>query len=223
MKIIGHRGAKGLAPENTLASFAKALKHNVDQIECDIRVTKDGVPVMEHDEWLHNQAGERFKVTDHTYAELLKHKPELPTLEQCIRSVNRAVSLYLEVKPGVPTEPVVECITKLLGEDWQEEDFMFGSDDFKVLAALHEAFPKISLIVIESWSGVRATSRARKLGTKYICMNHCWMWSGFIRGMCRGGYRLCVYTLNNRKRAERFARYGLYGVVTDYPDLYEPK
>jgi len=48
MKIIGHRGAKGLAPENTLASMQAALDNNVDAIEFDVRVTRDNVPVINH-------------------------------------------------------------------------------------------------------------------------------------------------------------------------------
>ncbi|HEY1063977.1 MAG TPA: glycerophosphodiester phosphodiesterase [Candidatus Saccharimonadales bacterium] len=223
MKIIGHRGAKGLAPENTLASFAKALEHDVDEIECDIRVTKDGVPVMEHDERMGNPGGERLKVIDCTYEELIKHKPELPTLEACIRAVNRAVPMYLEVKPGVPTAPVVACIQQFLDEGWEATDFKFGSFDYNVLKALHDALPQIPLIVIESWSGIRAASRARRLGATHISMDQRWIWSGYIRAVRRSGLELYTYTLDNPRKARRWARHGLNAAVTDYPDNYQSK
>jgi glycerophosphoryl diester phosphodiesterase len=45
VKIIGHRGARGLAPENTLAAFAKAIELEVDGVEFDVRVTKDKIPL----------------------------------------------------------------------------------------------------------------------------------------------------------------------------------
>jgi glycerophosphoryl diester phosphodiesterase len=223
MKIIGHRGAKGLAPENTLASFAKALEHNVDEIEFDVRITKDNVAIMEHGKWLHNQAGERFRVRDFTFAELRKHKPELPTLEEAIKAVNRAVPLYIEVKPKEPTQPVIDCVQKLLHEGWQPTDFRFGSFDSKVLQSLHHALPEVPLIVIGGWSGIRTASRARRLGATRISMNQRWIWSGYVRAVSRGGYELYTYTLNNPRKARRLARYGLYGAVTDYPDIYEPK
>lgn len=49
----GHRGARGLAPENTLPGFAAALAHGVDTLELDVVLTKDGVPVVSHDRRLH--------------------------------------------------------------------------------------------------------------------------------------------------------------------------
>ena len=50
--LQGHRGARGLAPENTLPSFQKALDIGVNTLECDMAVTKDGVVVIHHDQWL---------------------------------------------------------------------------------------------------------------------------------------------------------------------------
>ncbi|MBK6982817.1 MAG: glycerophosphodiester phosphodiesterase [Betaproteobacteria bacterium] len=50
--LQGHRGARGLAPENTLPAFRKALEIGVDTIECDMAITKDDVVVIYHDLWL---------------------------------------------------------------------------------------------------------------------------------------------------------------------------
>jgi glycerophosphoryl diester phosphodiesterase len=50
--LQGHRGARGLLPENTLPAFQKALDLGVDTIECDMAITKDGVVVIHHDLWL---------------------------------------------------------------------------------------------------------------------------------------------------------------------------
>jgi glycerophosphoryl diester phosphodiesterase len=50
--LQGHRGARGLAPENTIASFSTALAIGVTSLELDVGMTKDGVVVVHHDEWL---------------------------------------------------------------------------------------------------------------------------------------------------------------------------
>lgn len=50
--LQGHRGARGLAPENTLPAFQKALDLGVNTIECDMAITRDGVVVIHHDLWL---------------------------------------------------------------------------------------------------------------------------------------------------------------------------
>lgn len=49
IQIMGHRGASGLEPENTLRSFRKAIELGVDYIECDVHATKDGHLVLIHD------------------------------------------------------------------------------------------------------------------------------------------------------------------------------
>ncbi len=224
MKIIGHRGARGLAPENTIASLAKALEHGVDEIEFDVRITKDNVPVLEHDDIMHAPGGGGLSVSKSTLAELRKLKPELPTLEEAIRSINRRVPLYIEVKPKQPTKPVVDCVEQFLKEGWKASDFYFGSFDSKVLRKLHEALPEIPLIVIGGWSGIRTAYRARKLGATRISMDQRWLWSGYIRAITRrGNYELYTYTLNDPKKARRLAKYGLSNIVTDYPDYYKSK
>ena len=50
--LQGHRGARGLAPENTLPAYKRALELGVDMLECDMAITKDGVVVIHHDLWL---------------------------------------------------------------------------------------------------------------------------------------------------------------------------
>lgn len=221
MKIIGHRGAKGLAPENTVASFMKAIEHAVDEIEFDVRVTRDGVAIIQHDAKLHDPAGNGLSVIDTDFDELLAHKPDLTTFEAGLRRINRAVPVLIEVKPGVPTPPVIKIIKQLLAEGWTTEDMLLGSFSQPILRELQIALPQIPKVVIESWSGVRATLRARELKTDRLSMNHHWIWSGFVRAMSRGGYKLVAYTLDDPVKAKRWARHGLYGTITDYPDRFQ--
>jgi len=220
MKIIGHRGAKGLAPENTIASLLKAIEHHVDEIECDIRITKDNVPVLVHDPYLSDPAGNNLKLADCSYAELKKHKADLPTLEEAIRSVNRQVPLMIELKPHEPTEPVVAVVRQFLKEGWQASDFLFVSFQYSILRTLHREFPEIELVIDELWSGVRASYRARRLGAKRINLYRPWVWRGFVSAMSRH-YELYAFPLNNARKAKLWQRYGLAVVITDYPDRFE--
>jgi glycerophosphoryl diester phosphodiesterase len=98
---------------------------------------------------------------------------------------------------------------------------LLGSKSQKTLLELHPALPEIEKVVIEPWSGVRAHYRARQLGAKRISMNQQWLWWGFIRGFKNSGRQLYAYTLNDPAKARRWARYGLAGVVTDYPDRFD--
>jgi len=68
--IIGHRGASAVAPENTMAAFREAIAAGCDGIEFDVRLTRDGVPVIIHDSTLRRTAGLAARVADLTWAEL---------------------------------------------------------------------------------------------------------------------------------------------------------
>jgi glycerophosphoryl diester phosphodiesterase len=221
MKIIGHRGAKGLAPENTIAGFKKALEHHVDAIELDVRVTKDGKTVLLHDGKLIDRAGNKLIVADHTFDELQQHKPDLTGLEEAIACVNREVPLLIEVKPGVPVKQTIEIVERFLKKGWTFDDLQFISFSFPVLKQLRKAFPEATIIVDEMWSGVRASWRARRLGTRHVSMYLPFLWFGFIRSVSRSHYYLYAFPLNDAVKAHRWAKYGLHGVITDRPDLFE--
>lgn len=215
MKIIGHRGARGLAPENTIASLKKALEHNVDEVECDLRVTKDDVVILHHDPYITHPNGGRINISTNTFANLRHHKPNLATLSQWLANSN-STALYLEVKPKVKTAPIIAELKKT-----KPANVSIGSKSQKTLLEIHQALPDIEKIVIHPWSGIIATHRARQLNTKRVSMNKICLWHGYIKAVSRHGYKLSTYTLNDPKKAKKWEKAGLYGVVTDYPDLFE--
>jgi len=220
MKIIGHRGARGLAPENTLASLQKALEHKVDEIEIDIRVSQDGVALLHHNPTIEDASGNRLTISATNYAELKQHKPDLVTLKEALDFIGNKVHLYLEVKSGEPTKPIVAELQKYLAAGHGAKNLSLGSFSQKTLLELDAALPQVEKIVIENWSGISARRRAKQLGTKKLCMNQRWLWSVFIKAMSPH-YELYTYTLNNPAKACRWAKYGLAGVVTDYPDRFK--
>lgn len=220
MIIIGHRGARGLAPENTLPSIQIALDIGVDEVEIDIRVTRDGVPVLSHNRSVLT-AGSLAIIAHHTLAELRELMPELTTLAEALDLVSGKSRLHIEVKGGEPTQPVIDEIV-LRTTETRRLALLLGSKNGKVLRELHTALPDVPLIVIEPWSGIRAAYRARRYGTKRISMRSWWLWSGFLRAMQRRGYQIVPYTMNDPAKVARWRPY-IYGIVTDYPDRFVDK
>lgn len=218
LKIIGHRGARGLAPENTLAAIEAGIKAGADEIEIDARVTKDDIAVVNHDRRVNGAL-----IFMHPLAELQDIKPDLATFKEAIRTVNRRVPLIIEVKGGEPIEPVVKVLKAFLKQGWEVGDFRLGSKSQKTLLALHKALPKIPTVVIERWSGVRASWRARQLGTKFVCMNGLFLWWFFVSSMSKSGYKLTVYMREKPEKLKAWERRGLYGVVTDHPEYFKNK
>lgn len=220
MKIVGHRGARGLAPENTIASLEQALAHHVDEIEIDVRITKDNIVVLNHDATLHLPNKPAFTIADHTWEELRAYKSDAITLDMALAYINRQVPLMIEVKPRVPIEPVVHVIKTHLADGWSTRDILLGSFSQKTLRALHRALPQLETVVIERFSGLYAGYRARQLQTRRISMNHWFVWSGYSASLRHQGYQLYVYTLNRPAKARRLERHGLYGVITDHPERF---
>ncbi len=222
MKIIGHRGARGLAPENTIAAIEKALEYGVDEIEIDIRVTKDLKPVLVHNRRA-KYGNRRLMVASNSYRALQAFKPDLVLLGEAIQAINKRVPLMIEVKPGVPIEPVITTVQKFLDNGWQASDFSFGSFSQTTLRALHRAMPDIQNVVIERFLGSYGIHRARQIHGRRVSINHYFLNRRFLKRAQRDNFEICVYTLNDQAKAQAWAERGLDGVITDRPDLYTTK
>ncbi len=206
MKIVGHRGARGLAVENTLASLQKALDYQVDEIEIDVRITKDNVPVLHHDRSLLRLTDRPLLIATSTYEQLLAECPNLCTLETAIAFIGRRVPIVIEVKPRESTKPIVNVVIKFKKEGWQDSDFLFASYSQRSLLLLHHELPGVPTVVNARWLSMWARRRANQLGTKRLTMNHHFMWSGFIRATSRR-YELIPYTMNDPDKARRWQKY----------------
>lgn len=216
MKIIGHRGARGHAPENTIKGLQKAIDLQVDEIEVDVRITADNVPILIHNAKL----ADGTPVNTLTLAEIRKKNPDTTTLDEAMVYTHRPVRLRIEIKPHVPLAPIFAVIQNHVARNGSTDKYLIASFSQTVLRQARKAFPEIDLVVNERIFGVRATWRARQVNTKLLAMNQRVMWFGFIHAMSRRGYKLTPYTVNNPKQAKRWIRHGLYGVVTDYPERF---
>jgi glycerophosphoryl diester phosphodiesterase len=202
-KIVGHRGARGLAPENTIESIEAALAHHVDGVEIDVRVTAEGAVVLSHDPL----------IREHTYAELKKQKPNLATLEEALDATRGKCALLVEIKPDEPVGPIAKILRGQKGVS-------VLSFSQKILLEVKKELPGVTLVVNEKWSGVRAHYRLRQLGTKHLQMNQRWLWCGFLWSVHRSGILITPYTVNSPAQAKRWAPY-IDGIITDYPDRFE--
>jgi glycerophosphoryl diester phosphodiesterase len=194
MEIIGHRGAKGLAHENTIESFKLALKNNVDAIETDVR-----------------RQGKELVLT---------HEPTLiaekyTKLADLLILVDGKVPLNLEIKEI----RVIPLLKKFLKN--YKGKIILSSFDFGILQELNKNFPNHEIAILEKWSGIRAVAEASLIGTKRLHINQNWLWSNFVRSLKHKGYDLYAYTVNNVDRAEELESWGVKGIFTDYPNRFK--
>src|SRR4029077_3633829 len=99
IRIVGHRGAAALAPENTIAAFDAVVAAGVDQIEFDVQRTRDGVPIVIHDDTLDRTTALRGSVAATEWAAIRAGAPQVPSLDElCTWAVAKPVGLVLELK-----------------------------------------------------------------------------------------------------------------------------
>src|ERR671938_442670 len=101
--VVGHRGAMGHCPENTLASFERGLELGADWIEVDVHLSRDGALVVIHDETLERTTNGSGLVRERTLAELQRldagHGERIPTLEEVlVWARGRGIGVDVEIK-----------------------------------------------------------------------------------------------------------------------------
>lgn len=126
MKIIGHRGARGLETENTLESIKRALGLGVDGVEFDVWTTKDGVPVLHHDENLIRMTGKNKRIPEITWDELKKIRTRdsksIPTAKEVTDLVGAKLFLF-EIKDRHLTKGVLALLQQLEGREFTVTSF----------------------------------------------------------------------------------------------------
>lgn len=118
--VVGHRGAASHAPENTLASFRRALADGADLLECDVHLSLDGHVVVMHDETIDRTADPSSPlrtgaIADLTRAELdtvvLDEGEKVPSLRDLLELTT--VPVFIEVKVAAAAAAVVEVLREL--------------------------------------------------------------------------------------------------------------
>lgn len=217
MKIIGHRGGTAEKnQQNTLNAVKAAIQNGLEAIEIDVRVSRDNVVLLNHDDHVEHD-GQSLLIRTSSFKQLKDLKSDITTLSEVFSIAQSKLKLLIEIKPVEPVGPVISVIRQALNHGWQAKDIQLCSFDLSILKALQQDLPQVQLAVSESWSGVRATHRARSLKTKSLIMNQRWLWIGYVRPLANRGYDIAAYVVNDSKRARKLARMGVGTIISDYP------
>lgn len=238
--IIGHRGAAGMAPENTLFSLELALSQGAEALEFDVHLSADGIPVVTHDPSLDRTTSSSGCVRDHTAAELAGLDAAYRfTLDEGssfpYRGRGHGIPSLATVLARFPTVPVLlELKTlevagparRVLGE--------YGARERVVVASFLEPalreFRREGFHTGASRRGILALWLRCKLGLqaagpadavyavpdRYRERLHV-PTPAFIRAARKAGRPVHVWTVNDPRRAIELWRQGVNGIITNYP------
>jgi glycerophosphoryl diester phosphodiesterase len=221
-QLIGHRGAAGLALENSRESIIAALSFAIDAIEFDVRKTKDDRLVVMHDRHTGRVADRKVAVNHLTLAELqameLHNGQTIPTLEDILALIGDRKPVVIDIKDSGTAEILLDILRRFPAVRPQ-----FTSLRHRELTILHKALPEAPILVLEHFSPFEIIHTARRLHATGISLNMWLMNPLTYRLAMRHHLELRVYTVNHPWLVRFFRR--LYPEVimyTDHPERFSP-
>lgn len=216
--IVGHRGAKGLEPENTIRSIKRAIALGVDAVEVDVRLTKDNIPVIMHDETLDRTTNGKGRVRDYTLKELKKFNAgdneKIPTLEEVVKEVAGKVVLFIEIKEDEAVKPVLNLADQ--ENIWPYSIFISFNSHHIEEVKLFNPKAYTGLIYIKPFDGI---VKAKKMGANMVLPYFRIATAKAIAFAKRLKLKVVVWTINDIETALEYRNRGADGITTDRPDL----
>jgi len=218
--VIGHRGAAGLAPENTLPSFRCAYACGVSAVELDVYVL-EGELVVIHDDTLErttNGTGPLSNIGLPALRELdAGNRAPVPLLGEVIAELPAGTGLNIELKGPGTAAPVAEFLRRHPNVDVLVSSFDHGElTRFRQLDVRALVAPLCSRWRSSVWR------RAAELDAFAIHLSRRAVTPARLAEAHRRGFRTFVYTVNSLDDARTLVTLGATGVFTDYPDRITP-
>ena len=218
MLKIGHRGAKGHMPENTIESFLKAFELGAHGIELDVHLSADGEAVVIHDETvdrtIRNAAG---FVKDFTVSEF--KKLGVPTLVDVFHILPEDIFLNIEIKEAAAVKVVVEEIEKFLrlGEI-QLSAVLVSSFNWDMLKEVKILNPSIQIGVLTEENPNAALFFANEINAFSIHPHFELLTDEFIKKAKQKGFQVHTWTVNSPEDITFVKKLGVDAIISDFPD-----
>ncbi len=217
MLRIGHRGARAYAPENTLASFKKAMEIGVDAVELDVRKTKDNQLVVIHDADVKRTTNSEGLVSELTLKEIKSFSADgekIPTLDETLDFLDKKVKVFIELKEtGIEEQTLSIVHAKGL-----EKNVVIISFLEEALKKVRESDKDIEtgLIYAKHKNPIKA---ALELKANYLFALYRFTHTANVQKAHENGLKVVVWTINTPDEVEVYAKKGVDGIASDKPDI----
>lgn len=237
VRVIGHRGASGDAPENTFAAFELALAQGADGVEFDVHLTRDDVPVVIHDARLERTTSGRGRIRNYTSAALATldagswfnrrfpqcARPEfaacgIPRLDEVLNWIRaRGCPVYLEIKQTRPRYQGIE--EKVLQEIYRagaQQEVTVISFHLPTLRRIRRMDSRIAL-GIDFMRPFLAITRAKSMGATTLLPHWRTARRRWIARAHRAGLQVIIWGLDDPRWMRRRIADGVDGIITSFP------
>lgn len=225
---IAHRGAAGTYPENTLASFRRAMEIGVDGVETDVHRTKDGHLVIIHDPLVDRTTNGTGLVRDLTLEQIKALDAgswkgsqfageRIPTLREFIREV--PCMLFLELKYGSIHYPgIEEELLNVIHEEGARGRVQISSFDHKALKHIHELDPAMPLGMLYGDNLLNPVALAREVGAEALHPSFDWVTPQFVAEAHAAGLKINTWVANWPWAIAMLKQVGVDGIMSDFPE-----
>lgn len=245
--VVGHRGAAGLAPENTLLAIDRGVAEGADWIEIDVRLTADGHLVVMHDSTVERTTNGSGQVDELTLAQIktldagyrfttdggMSHPYrgiglEVPTLEEALLAYP-SIHFVVEMKGG--DVAIAEAVAETLRRTGASSRVVVGAFDGKVISRFRQLMPTVPTTASQNEAiGFLLLSRlgldafASPQWAILVAPPELFGWlplinQGLVDAAARHQRPVFAFTINEEDEASRLVTLGVKGIVTDRPDL----
>lgn len=228
VKIIAHRGASYLAPENTVASVGLAWELGADAVEVDVYLSKDNRIMCIHDADTKRTTGKYFKISE-TDSEILrqldagslkdkKYSGErIPYIEEVINKVPEGKTLVIEIKCGSEILPFLKAA---IAENGSARNFNFIAFDLQTITNTKAAFPDNPCHWLCSNRLLIETNLAsiHGRGLDGVSLSHNIIDNKVAEKIIQMNLDLYTWTVDDAQEAQRLISLGIKGITTNRPD-----
>jgi glycerophosphoryl diester phosphodiesterase len=227
---VGHRGAAGHAPENTIVSFETALRQGAEVVELDVRRSRDGELVVIHDATVDRTTDGRGKVAEMTLGELraldagARHGgafggTRIPTLRETLEWASGRTELAVEIKGDPhPQDGVVEQVVRLVAEHGMVDRVIVISFYHPALRRVRELEPALATGMLYNGYLADTVAAARAAGAD--CVRPGWRdWNeALVAAVHAAGLVAGAWTVDDEAAMRQVLAMGIDSITTNYPD-----
>jgi len=246
--VIGHRGASGELPENTLPAFERALSQGAEILETDAHLSRDGEVVLSHDPQVDRTTEGSGSIEEHSLAELQRldagyrfspdrgaHFPHrgkeirIPTLREAFERFP-GIRFNIEIKQNAPA--LIDATVRLVAETRREATTLLAAGEDDTMSALRTRLaesgirPAVGAAVGDVVRFVRAAIEGEAPPTEPMVLQIPPTIAGnplataeLVEFAHRHGVQVHVWTINEEDEMQRLLDLGVDGVMSDFPGL----
>ncbi len=218
--IVGHRGAGGYAPQNTLLSFQKAIEVGCQRTELDVRLSKDNKVIVIHNESVDEVSDGHGLVKEMTLSEIKKlncpENQKIPTLQEVINLCKGKIDLQIELK----TEGTPKLVNEIILKNKILPYILVTSFNINLLKEIKQLNPKIKIGFLFEKYSEKIWEFVELVSLEYICPKSDIVTKEMVEKAHNINIKVYAYHTDNKKLGVKLIKMGVDDIGTNFPRLF---